>query len=86
MRIMTYSEVRNNLKRVLDETIDDADITIIHRRDGEDAVLLGRNQYESMEETLYLLSHPENVKALAKAITQDKNGLAQTHTLIDVDE
>lgn len=70
---------------MLDETINDANVTIIHRRDGEDAVLIGRGQYESMQEILYLPSHPANVKALAQAIAQDKAGKAQAHHLLDTD-
>lgn len=85
MRVMTYSEVRNNLKKVLDKTIDDADVTIIHRK-GEDAVIMGRNQYESMQETLYLLSNPANAEALAQAIAQDKAGMAKIHQLLDADQ
>ena len=48
MRVLSYSEVRENFKSVIDQTIDDADITIIHRRDGEDAVLMGQDHYNSL--------------------------------------
>ncbi|MCA0326975.1 MAG: type II toxin-antitoxin system prevent-host-death family antitoxin [Proteobacteria bacterium] len=83
MRVMTYSEVRNNLKAVLDTTIDDADVTVIHRRDNEDAVLMGRAHYESLLETLHLLSSPANARALAEGVAQDKAGQAQPRTLLD---
>lgn len=86
MRILTYTEARNNLKSILDSTIDDADITVIHRRDGEDAVLMGRDHYESMKETLYILSNPANAAAIFKAIAQDKAGMTQERTLLDGDE
>ena len=84
MRIMTYSEVRSNLKGVLDTTIDDADVTVIHRRDGQNAVLMGEAYYNSLKETLYLLSNPANANALFKAIEQDKAGDRQAHALIEV--
>jgi antitoxin YefM len=83
MRVMTYSEVRNNLKAVLDTAIDDADVTIIHRRDNEDAVLMGRAHYESLMETLHLLSSPANARALGEAIAQDRSGQAMVRSLID---
>lgn len=82
MRVMTYSEVRNNLKAVLDTAIDDAHVTIIHRRDNEDAVLMGRAHYDSLMETLHLLSSPANVRALGEAIAQDRAGLAHKCDLI----
>jgi antitoxin YefM len=86
MRILTYTEARNNLKSVLDSTIDNAEITVIHRRDGEDAILMGRDYYNSLQETLYLLSNPANARALFKAIEQDKAGLLQERQLLSENE
>lgn len=83
MRIMTYSEARNNLKAVLDTTIDDRDVTIIHRRDGADAVLMGREHYESLLETLHLLSTPANARILLGAIAEDRAGNAVPRQLLD---
>jgi antitoxin YefM len=37
MKIITYSEARSSLKSVLDTVHEDADVTIISRRDGADA-------------------------------------------------
>jgi antitoxin YefM len=74
MRIMTYTEVRNNLKSVLDTAIDDHDVTIIHRRDGEDAVLMGSDHYSSLLETLHLLSTPANAAHLAQSIAEYRAG------------
>lgn len=86
MRIATYSEARSNFKSIMDSTIDDADVTIIHRRDNKDAVLMGRDHYESMKETLYLLSSQANAIALFQAIAQDKAGQAVERQLLDAAE
>ena len=40
MQVITFSEARNRLKTVLDEVVDNADITVITRRDAEEAVLM----------------------------------------------
>lgn len=64
MCVLNYLEVRENFKSVIEQTIDDADITIIHRRDGENAVLMGQDYYNSLIETLHLLSTPANTQAL----------------------
>ena len=86
MRILTYTEARNNLKSVLDSTIDNAEVTVIHRRDGEDAVLMARDYYNSLQETLYLLGNPANAKVLFKSIAQDKAGLIQERQLLNAEE
>jgi antitoxin YefM len=86
MRIMTYSEVRSNFKTVIDNAIDDVDVTVIHRRDGEDAVLMGRDHYESLLETLHLLSTPANARALNNAIAQDKARHGVRSDLLDSGE
>jgi toxin YoeB len=70
MRIISYSEARNGLKSVLDGVENDADITIITRRDGGDAVVMSMAHYQSMAETLYLLSSPANAAHLAASIAE----------------
>lgn len=85
MKITTATEARANFKTVLDQTIDDADITIIHRRDGENAVLMSESQYNSLIETLHLLSTPANARALEHAIAQDKANLGVQRELLDAE-
>ena len=82
MRVLTYSEARNSLKSVLDQVHDDADVTIISRRDGADAVLMSLDHYESIMETMHLLSTPANAAHLAKSIAQHKAGKATRRTLV----
>ncbi len=83
MKVVTYSHARNALKSVLDGVVQDADVTIISRRDSEgDAVVMSLDSYNSIMETLYLTSNPANAAALAHAIAQDKAGLAQQHQLL----
>ena len=38
MRVVNFSDARNNLKKVLDQVVEDADYTIINRRDSENAM------------------------------------------------
>ena len=83
MRIVTYSEARNSLKSVLDTVNDDADVTVISRRDGADAVVMSFDQYQSIMETMHLLSTPANAAHLAKSIAQYRKGQAKRQKLID---
>ncbi|MCK5783681.1 MAG: type II toxin-antitoxin system prevent-host-death family antitoxin [Desulfobacterales bacterium] len=83
MRIINFSEARNNLKSVLDQVIEDADYTIITRRDSEDAVVMSLETYNSFIETFYLLRSPANAAHLTKSIEQYKTGKAQERDLVD---
>jgi antitoxin YefM len=82
MRVVSYSEARSSLKAVLDAVNDDQDVTIINRRGGADAVVMSLDHYQSVMETLHLLSSPANAAKLAKAIGQDKAGQASPRTLL----
>ncbi|MEA1880517.1 MAG: type II toxin-antitoxin system Phd/YefM family antitoxin, partial [Campylobacterota bacterium] len=39
MTVVNYTEARNNLKHILDTVVDNADYTVINRRDADDAVV-----------------------------------------------
>lgn len=82
MRIITYSEARSSLKSVLDTVSDDADVTVISRRDGADAVVMSLDHYQSIMETMHLLSTPANAAHLAKSIAQHKAGKAVRRELM----
>nr|WP_315230512.1 type II toxin-antitoxin system prevent-host-death family antitoxin [uncultured Albidiferax sp.] len=82
MRIITYSEARSSLKSVLDTVSDDADVTVISRRDGADAVVMSLDHYQSIMETMHLLSTPANAAHLAKSIAQHKAGKAVRRALV----
>ena len=83
MRVVNFSEARNNFKQVLDQVADDADYTIISRRDSDDAVVMSLDQFNGLMETVHLLSSPANVRHLEKSIEQYKSGQTETHELLD---
>jgi antitoxin YefM len=82
MRVINYTEARASLKLVLDTVTQDHDVMVINRRDGADAVVMGLDHYQSVMETLYLMSSPANAAALNKAIAQDVGRKAVPHELL----
>lgn len=86
MRVINFSEARDNLRHVIDQAVDDADITIITSRDGADAVLMSLDYYNGLVETVHLLGSPANADHLARSIAQARNGEARLRELIDVDD
>ncbi|HCS27462.1 MAG TPA: type II toxin-antitoxin system prevent-host-death family antitoxin [Spongiibacteraceae bacterium] len=83
MRVINFSEARNRLKNVLDQVVDDADYTIISRRDADDAVVMSLDQFNSLMETVHLLKSPANAAHLDKSIKQYQRGQVKQHELID---
>lgn len=83
MKIVSFTEARNNLKTVLDSVVDDADTTIITRRDSADAVVMSLDYYNSLMETLHLLRSPANAAHLNRSIQQFKAGEVIQKELLD---
>lgn len=83
MRIVTFSEARNKLKVILDQVVNDADYTVITRRDAEDAVVMSLDYFNSLLETVHLLKSPANAAHLERSIAQYKQGQTTERDLID---
>lgn len=83
MRVVSFSDARSRLKSVLDEVVDDADCTVITRRDAEDAVVMSLDHYNSLMETVHLLKSPANAAHLNRSIEQYKNTQVTERELID---
>ena len=74
MRIVSFTEARNRLKSVLDGVAKDADCAVITRRDAKDVVVMSRDYYNSLMESVHLLKSPANAAHLAQSIEQFKTG------------
>ncbi len=83
MKVINFSVARNNLKTVLDQVVQDADYTVIKRRDSEDAVVMSLETFNSFMETVHLLKSPANAAHLAKSIKQFEKGKYKQRDLID---
>jgi antitoxin YefM len=73
MQAMFYSKAKNNLKDIINKVCDDFDEYIITTKDDKSAVLISYEEYNSMKETLYLLSSKNNRDRLNDAIEQIEN-------------
>lgn len=83
MRIINFSEARNNLKKVIDTVVEDADFAVIARRDAPDAVVMSMDTFNSMVETVHMLKTPANAAHLARSIKQFRKGSARVRKLTD---
>ncbi len=85
MNILTFSEARAGLKAVMDDVCTDHSPTVITRQSGEAVVMLSLADFNSIEETLYLLGSPKNASRLLASFDQLKAGKARIREL-DRDE
>ncbi|WP_318511570.1 type II toxin-antitoxin system Phd/YefM family antitoxin [Photobacterium leiognathi] len=83
MRIVSFTEARNDLKAVLDNVEKDVDITVITRCDAKDAVVMSLDYYNSLMETVHLLRSPENAEHLNRSIAQYRAGKVTAREFID---
>jgi len=83
MRIISFSEARNNLKQVIDRVVDDADVAVISRRDSPDAVVMSLETFNSWMETVHLLKAPANAAHLDKSIQQLRKGKTRMRALVE---
>jgi len=83
MRTISFSDARNRLKQVIDQAVEDADVTVITRRDAPDAVVMSLETFNSWQETVHLLKTPANGAHLARSIRQLRAGKVAPHDPVD---
>lgn len=83
MRTVMFSTARNELSSLLDEVSHDRVAVEIVRRDKPSAILMDKNEYEGLMETLHLYSSPANVGRLLEAMDELEKGEFKQSGLID---
>lgn len=66
MRTANYTELRNNMKRYLDEVVNDCEPLLVHRTGNESVVIISLDEYNALKETEYIMKSPEMMKAIRK--------------------
>jgi antitoxin YefM len=82
MQVVSYTQARNSFKSVLDSVVEDADCTLITRRDSGNAVVMSQDYFNSLMETVHLLKSPANVVHLRDSIEQYRSGKAVSKELL----
>lgn len=77
-----YTEFRTGLKRFLDSVEKNNETLIIKRGTGKGAIMISLDEYNSIMETVHLLSSRKNADRLYESIQQMKDGKVVTKDLI----
>jgi antitoxin YefM len=83
MIVANYTEFRTSLKKFLDNVEENNETLIIKRKSGKGTVLISLNEYNSIMETVHLLSSKANADRLYKSIKQMSEGKVVSNELIE---
>jgi antitoxin YefM len=74
MRAISYTAARENLASTMNQVCDDHDPVIITRNREQAVVMVSLDDYESLQETAYLLKSPANARLLLESIEELAKG------------
>ncbi|WP_025904158.1 MULTISPECIES: YoeB-YefM toxin-antitoxin system antitoxin YefM [Tatumella] len=83
MKAVSYSEARQNLSATMIQTVEDRSPVLITRQNGESCVLMSLEEFNSLEETAYLLRSPKNARRLMDSVDSLKNGNGVERNVIE---
>ena len=83
MKAISYTAARENIAATMNQVCDDRNPVIITRKRDQSVVMLSLEDYESLEETAYLLRSPANAKRLQAAIESLNSGGGMERDLVD---
>ena len=84
MPTITYTEARDHLASVWDETLPTREPVVIDRRGHESVVILPVGEWNGLVETAHLLRSPANARRLLGALNRLDQGEGQPLSLPDL--
>ena len=81
MEAISYTAARQNLAATMDKIIEGHDTVIITRQKAGAVVMMSLEDFNGMQETMYLLGNPANAEHLRKSIADIKAGKTTRVTL-----
>ena len=85
MDVISYTAARENLATTMDKVCSDHTPVVITRKRDQAVVMLSLEDYQSLEETAYLVRSPANAKRLLEAIHALESGKGKKRK-INLDE
>ncbi len=82
MGYVTYTDLRENLARYMDEAVDSRAPIVVTRQGKPSVVMMSLEEFEGWQETVHLLSNPRNAEVLLRSIREIDAGKTVEHELI----
>lgn len=83
MKAIPYTTLRANLAGQMDRVCEDHAPLIVTRKGSDSVVMMSLEDYESLEETGYLLRSPENARRLLESIAELESGGGTERELLE---
>ena len=83
MAHVTYTDLRGNLKKFLDEVCDSHAPLVVTRQNGRNVIIVSEEDYEGLAETAYLLRSPKNAARLLASMEAAGGGELIAHEPAD---
>ena len=83
MQSILFEEAKQNFDGLCQKSCQDHEPYIIHRADNNHVVVLSLEDFNAWQETLYLLSNPNNAQRLLHSLNAARNGQLTQHDLIE---
>jgi antitoxin YefM len=83
---VSYSELRANLARFMDEVCNTRAPLHVTRQNARSVVMLSEDDYEGLMETAHLLRSPANAIRLLESIKQAESGQSAERGLIEAED
>jgi antitoxin YefM len=83
MDVLSYSDFRTNLAKQMDKVNQDHKPLLVTRQNAKSVVVMSLTDFQSYEETAYLMASPKNAERLNQAISEISQGKAQQHEIVE---
>jgi len=84
MNTFSYDVFHQQSAQLLNSLNDDHNPIQVTCQNGQSVVMMSLNDFQSYQETAYLMASPQNALHLNQAIAQIEAGLANRHELIEL--
>ncbi|MEH2385684.1 MAG: type II toxin-antitoxin system Phd/YefM family antitoxin [Nostoc sp.] len=85
-KITSPTDARNYFFKLLEQVVENHQVYMINRRDGENVALIAESDLVSLLETVYLLRSPANARRLLDAIEESKTGNIQPQAIAELQQ
>ena len=85
-QIISPTEARNDLFNLLNTIVENHQVYVINRRNGENVALIPESDLVSLVETVYLFRSPTNARRLSEAIEESKTGKIKPQSLLELQQ